>query len=192
MALKTTRLPLGPSSMPYPCETLGVTLERESVTKIKGGTSNMVLIRPSRKLLPESEAIGPEPRWHHVLCGLNLRLGDGTVEEGSGQLLITGRRVIGIIDEVLVPRSSGELSTPETAFCFTFLRDDVYPAEKKKNRFPKPSDFTFRSREEQPISFRLIVFSALGSVSSNQLHLWHDKNMIHALSDERRPYLLGA
>jgi hypothetical protein len=176
--------------MPQQHKELGIRFERRTVAKIKGGTTDMVLLRPAGSLLQEDEAVGPEPRWNLVICGLHLEMGDGTVAEGSGQLLITGQRLIGMIDTGSATGSPPlSLEASGNVFCFTFNRLDVYAPDVKKHRM-KPSDFSFRAREELEMSFRFIVFSAMAFVANDKTGLWYDKNMSYALSVEGREGLL--
>jgi hypothetical protein len=186
--LKTARLTISRESLPQQYRELGIRFERQSVAKIKAGSppSDMVLLRPAAGLLSDDDAVGHEPRWNHILCGLSLKAGDGTAAQGSGQLLITGRRFIGMIDDgtatgapPLSIRKSGSV------FCFTFLRDDVSAPVIKKNML-KPSDFSFRSKAELGAGFQLTVFAAFAYVANGKTNYWHDKNMLYTLSEEGR------
>ena len=81
------------------------------------------------------------------------------------------------------------VGTSGSVFCFTFHRDDVYPPQVKKHRLT-PSDFTFRSKEEQPVAFQLLVIAAMAYVANDKMGYWQDKNMLHSLSEEGRQGLL--
>ena len=100
MALKTARLTIDCSLLPQKSDKLGVRFDMRSVAKIKAGSSpsDMVLIRPAGMLLNAEEAIGPEPRWNCIICGIRIQALDGTNAQGRGQLLITGQRLIGMIE----------------------------------------------------------------------------------------------
>ena len=182
MTLKIAMIPARWDSQPQQSAELGVRLAARSVEGFKGETKELVLIRPAANLLAASDAIGPEAKFWQMFCGLSLRLGDGTRKGGSGQLLITEQRFIGMLDQAVGDDGKPkEMDPPGAAYCFTFLRSDVYEPEVEKKRL-KPSDFTFRSKEEQAISFRLTVFAAYASVSKDKLHYWHDKDTFRALS----------
>lgn len=192
MALKTARLTIDKSLLPQKWDGLGIRFERRSVAKIKTTkpASDMVLVRPAGGLLGAADAVGPEPRWNTILCGMRLKALDGTDVEGQGQLVITGQRFIGMIDNGKSAAGAAlSVATSGSIFCFTFHRDDVYPPEVKKHRLT-PSDFSFRSKEEQPVAFRLLVIAAMAYVANDKMGYWHDNNMFRVLSDEGRQGLL--
>ena len=192
MALKTARLTIDHSLLPQKSDKLGIRFDRRSVAKIKAGAppSDMVLIKPAGALLDAEDAVGPEPRWNSILCGMRIKALDGTEAQGQGQLLITGQRFIGMIDSGKIAGAPPlSLATSGNIFCFTCQRDDVYPPEVKKHRLA-PSDFSFRSKEELPVAFQLLVFSGAVYVANDKMGYWHDRNMLHALSEEGREGLL--
>jgi hypothetical protein len=189
--LKTVRLVIEHNKLPQKYDKLGVRFERHTVEKAEaGGPTDMVLIRPAGALLSPDESVGPEPRWNDILCGMRLKAMDGTDVQGQGQLLITGQRLIGMIENGKAtagpPLSVG---TSGNIFCFSCHRDDVYAPQVKKHRL-MPSDFHFRSKEEQPVAFALLVFMAMGYVANDKVGYWHDKDMLRALSEEGRQGLL--
>jgi hypothetical protein len=192
MALKTARLTIDRSKLPQNSTDLGVQLQRRSITTVKAGSppKDMVIIKPAGSLLGPEEAIGPE-RSYHILCGMSLKAMDGTEVQGSGQLIITGQRLIGMVDSGTAA-GGAPLSVEKSGnvFCFTCRRDDVYPPQVKKRRLT-PSDFTFRSKEEQTVAFNLLVITAMVQIATgDKMEYWQDKNMLHALSDEGRAKLL--
>lgn len=193
MALKTARLMIDRNALPQKSVALGIRFERRCVAKIKADSppSDMVLVRSAGALLSAEEAVGPEPSGYSILCGMRLTARDGTDVQGKGQLVITGRRFIGMIGSGTAaggPPLSVERNG--SVFCFTCHRDDVYPPQVKKRRLA-PSDFTFLSKEEQPVAFQLLVFAAMVSIADDKMNYWHDKNMLHALSAEGGAKLLG-
>jgi hypothetical protein len=191
MALKTARLTINRDLLPQKWDELGIRFERHSVAKIKDGQPpvDMVLLKPAGSLLSEEDAVGPEPRWNCVLCGLHLKSRDGTEVQGQGQLLITGQRLIGMIDGRAPDGSPGSLAASGSIFCFTFNRDDVYQPHVKKHLLT-PSDFGLRSKEDQPIAFQLLIYMGMAYVANNKIGYWHDQNMLNALSEEGRRSLL--
>lgn len=192
MALKTASLTIDHDKLPQKWDDLGIRFERRSVAKIKAGDppSDLVLIRPAGALLPADDSVGPEPRWNHILCGMHIKALDGTDVQGAGQLIITGQRFIGVIDSGNAANGRKlSVNTTGAVFCFTFHRDDVYQPEVKKHRLT-PSDFAFRSKEAQPVAFRLLVVSAMAYVANDKMGYWYDKNMLHCLSEEGRRGLL--
>ncbi len=80
-------------------------------------------------------------------------------------------------------------ATAGSVFCFTCNRDDLCPVQVKKHRLT-PSDFSFRSREGQSVAFQLRVIASAVYVANNKMGYWHDKNMLHSLSEEGRKGLL--
>ena len=192
MPLKTARLVIKPASLPQQYRNLGIRFERQSVAKVKPGSppADMVLLRPAGGLLPEEDAVGPEPRWNQILCGLHLRATDGTVAQGTGQLIVTGQRFVGMIDNGTAAGGSAlSVATSGSVFCFAFRRDDVCAPSIKKHHLT-PSDFAFRSTEGLAVSFQLTVIAAMAYVANGKMNYWHDRNMLHALSDEGRAGLL--
>jgi hypothetical protein len=192
MALKTAQLTIDRSLLPQKSDNLGIRFERHSVAKIKTASppGDMVLIKPAGALLSAEEAVGPEPRWNYILCGMHLKAMDGTDVRGTGHLVITGQRFIGMIDSGTATGGPPlSVATSGNIFCFTCRRDDVYPPQVKKHRLT-PSDFSFRSKEEQPVAFQLLVIAAMVYVANDKMGYWHDKNMLRSLSEEGRQGLL--
>lgn len=191
MALRTARLTIDHKLLPQKYDKLGIRFERRSVAKIKAGSApaDMVVAIPAGTLLGEEDAVGPEPRWNTVLCGLTIKALDGTDAKGQGQLLITGQRLIGMISSGTAVGGPLDVEKTGNIFCFSCRRDDVYPPEVKKHRLT-PSDFSFRSKEEQPVAFTFLVFTAMAYVANDKMGYWHDKNMFRALSEEGRESLL--
>ncbi len=191
MTLKTARFTIDRNMLPQKSSNLGIRLERHSVAKIKATDppADMVLIKPSGTLLAAAEAVGPEPRWNTILCGLRLKAMDGTDVQGNGQLILTGQRFIGMIDNGTAGGQPFSVASSGSIFCFAFHRDDVYAPQVKKHRLT-PSDFSFRSKEEQPVAFQLLVLMAMAYVANDKMGYWHDKNMLHTLSEEGRQGLL--
>ncbi len=194
MALTTATLTIDHSLLPQKYDKLGVRFERRSVTTLKAGAppKDMVLLRPAGTLLAGDAAIGPEPRWNHILCGISIKTADGTEAHGQGQFIITGQRFIGMIDNGTAGGTS-PLSAAKTGkiFCFSFGRDDVSPPEVKKHRL-QPSDFTFVGQQGQPVRFRVLIFAGMAYVANDKIGYWHDKDMFRVLSDEGRQGLLKA
>ena len=61
----------------------------------------------------------------------------------------------------------------------------MYPPQVKKHRLT-PSEFSFRSREEQSVAFQLSIFAAAADVANDKMGYWHDNNMLQTLSEEGR------
>ncbi len=191
MSLKTARLTLDNNSMPQHYKDLGIRFVRETVAGNKGGSTEMVLVRPAASLLPEEEALGPEGSFYLLACGLHLKASDGTTAQGSGQLLITGRRLIGMLTNGSATGSNPLSATTGNVFCFSLNRDDVLPPEVKTRRL-KPSEYTFRSRDGLAVQFQLLVFAAMAAIANGKTILWYDKNMNFALSPEGQERLLNS
>jgi hypothetical protein len=192
MSLKTADFTLNRNSLPAQRSDVGIRLVRQMVETIKASAppADKVLVTPASNLLSENDAVGPEPRWNHLLCGIGLQLKNGTVAAGAGQFVITGRRFIGMIDSGTLTGSPAlDVDTSGHIYCFTINRDDVYPPAIKKHRL-KPSEFTFRSTEEQEVAFQLVIYAAWAYIANKKMNYWHDKNMLRAVSDEGRESLL--
>lgn len=192
MSLKTADFTLNRNSLPAQRSDVGIRLVRQTVETIKASASpaDKVLILPASNLLSGDDAVGPEPHWNHLLCGIGLQLKNGTVAAGAGQLVITGRRFISMIDSgTLTGAPDLDLDTSGHVYCFTINRDDVYLPEMKKHLL-KPSEFTFRSKEEQEVAFQFVVYAAVAYIANKKMNYWHDKNMLRAVSDEGRDSFL--
>jgi hypothetical protein len=192
MALQTARLRLDRSARPQPCKDLGIRFQLHSVASVRAGgpAQDMVLVLPSPELLDAEHAVGDEPSWNHLVCGLELRTKDGTVAQGSGQLLITGRRYIAMIDTGSVTGESPlTLSKEGDVYCFALLRDDVGAPAINKHMLT-PADYTFRSKDDQALPFQFAVQGAAVCIANSKASYWHDKNMRRAISEEGRRDLL--
>ena len=192
MGLKTARLTIDRSLLPQRRDDLGVRFERQSVTTIKASRppADMIFIRPAGSLLSEEDAVGPEPRSSYIMCGMQVMTDDGTAAQGSGLLVITAQRFIGMIEDGVVAGGPPlALNTSGHVFCFTLRRDDVDSPHIKKHRL-QPSEFTFRSKKESTAVFKFVVFSALVFIANGKMGYWYDRNMLHALSEEGREGLL--
>jgi hypothetical protein len=194
MGLTTARLMIDRDSLPGVRNDVGLRFERRSVTTMKAAAppKDMVIIRPAGDLLAGDAAVGPEPRWNLVMCGIGLKSADGTNAVGSGQLIITGQRLIGMID---AGKAAGapplSLATSGHVFCFSLDRDDVQLPQQKKHRLT-PSEFFFPSQAAQPVKFQLTVFSAMACIANDKMAYWYDKNMLNAMTPEGRQGLLKA
>ena len=62
------------------------------VSQLVNGKNTLLL------LYPNSEP-GAEPVYVRYAGGIKLGLGDGTVAEGIGQIVVTGKRLIGMITD---------------------------------------------------------------------------------------------
>lgn len=194
MSLRTAELTVNRDSLPQQRSDLGIRLVRQTVEKVKTGVppADKVLIMPAGNALSVDDAVGPEPRWNHLICGIGLQLKSGTVAAGEGQLVITGRRFIGMVDcGTLTGAPALDLETSGRVYCFTCNRDDVYAPAIKKHRL-KPSEFTFRSKEEEEVAFQLVIYAAWVYIVNKKMNYWHDRNMLRAVSDEGRASLLRA
>jgi hypothetical protein len=124
--LKTARLTIDRSALPLNQSDLGIRFIRQSVKKIKASSppADMVLIKPNGELLKEADKVGPEPRWRYVLCGMRLKALDGTAAQGSGLLVITAHRFIGMIEDGVVAGGPPlALNNSGHVFCFSVKRD---------------------------------------------------------------------
>jgi len=190
MALKMTQLTLNRDSMPQHCKELGISVVRQSVVDLKGNAKGMVLLRPAAQLLDEEDSVGPEPRFYFLLCGLQLKARNGSAANGSGQLVITGRRILGMITKGTAGSKPFSLDETGDVFCFSINRSDVYAPQVKRRRL-LPSDFSFRAKEESPIAFGLMVFSCMVNIVNSQMSYCDDRAIMNrAFSAEGEERLL--
>lgn len=190
MVLIVANLTLTRASMPQQYQEMGIRFERHEIARFKGGVRDEILLRPAAKLLAVEEDIGPEPRYHLIMSGLQLKFGENKVAQGSGQLVITGKRLLGMIDEGTV--SGGvplSVDASGKVFCFSILHEDVEAPIIKRQRL-QPSIYEFRAKDAQTTSFAFTVYSALACVNGNRFQYWHDRDMDHALSIRGRQELL--
>jgi hypothetical protein len=185
VSLKTLTFTMELSGLPASSKELGVRFTREKVEQIKGGTTEMVLFSPATKLLSEEDAVGPEPTFYRIMCGIDFKDGRGTAAQGTGQLLITPQRLIGMLADT--GQAGGRqlgFSAGSVIFCFSCLRGDVGDPAVDRKRL-KPSDFTFSSQPGLPVAFRFTVFAAFAAIANNKMSFWHDDKMEKALGEDQ-------
>lgn len=96
-------------------------------------------------LYPDTET-GFEPSYVRYVVQMKLRLTDGTVDQGPGQIVVTAHWIIGLITdgsvgETVLNESNGSV------YAFTFGLDDIRPVEIKKNWLGKPIEALILSKE---------------------------------------------
>jgi hypothetical protein len=155
--------------------------EAQRVEKHKGGSANIVLIKPAPNLMSEDERIEGESTFFQFMCGMDIAWTDGGKAQGSGQLIITNKRFIGMIDSGEANGKQLAIGATGQTFCFMFPKRDVSEPEVKKRRL-KPSEYTFRSNTSVESAFRLTVFGAYGFVKNNKIGICHDEHIVRALS----------
>ncbi len=193
MGLKTAIYEIDCAALPQQSPFLGLRFERKSIITLKASSppKDMMVITPATSLLSEEDSVGSEPYFKHIMCGIKLVVMNGTTAEGSGQLLITGHRIIGMIDTGKATNSPPLSPGPSsTVFCFAFHQDDAYPLTLvRKNRL-MPSVFLFRGREELAVGFQCGIFAAVAFIANGKMGYWSDKSMLKTMSDEGRRSLL--
>src|SRR6266516_1910113 len=98
-------------------------------------------------LYPNSEP-GFESSYVRYAVGMTLRLGDGTVAEGAGQIVVTGQRLIGMITDGTVGKAAlKEIAGAGSVYAFAFDWDDCDPVEIQKNWRGKPVSGRIMSKE---------------------------------------------
>jgi len=192
MALQSMTLQINKAALPSICRELAVRFTRESFRTVGSDKppKDKVVIEPWSKDSLSTENVGYEPRWYRLLGFVQLGARDGTHAYGSGQVIITGRRFIGMIDSG-VGRNGAELAIDASGkiFCFTLDRADVYSPDVVKKRRVLPSEFRFRSKEEVEVGFQFVL-GAMFSIVNGQFNYWYDKDTLRAVSDEARRELL--
>jgi len=89
---------------------------------------------------------------------MTLRLGDGTVAEGAGQIVVTGQRLIGMITDGTVGKAAlKEIAGAGSVYAFAFDWDDCDPVEIQKNWRGKPVSGRIMSKEGQSPVFGIQV-----------------------------------
>ncbi|HZS79798.1 MAG TPA: hypothetical protein VFA41_24520 [Ktedonobacteraceae bacterium] len=110
-----------------------------------------------------------EPIYVRYATGMILKLGDGTVAQSQGQLVVTGQRLIGMVTDGAVGKAALSQSAG-TVYAFAVDLDDIGPVEIKKNWRGQPVEAVIRSKEGQSPSFVLQVFSVV-AVLKNDGHV---------------------
>jgi hypothetical protein len=122
------------------------------------GKKEIALIHPNAQA-------GYEPNHVRYMCGLGLSRGNGDVAQRMGQVVVTGRRVIGMVTD----GSFGDIKLSEDSgsiYVFAFELDDIGDPQVKSNWRRKPIEVVLRSREGGDAAFSLVVFS-LSTVVKN-------------------------
>ncbi len=105
-----------------------------------------------------------EPRFARFLCGIILRLSDGTVAQNQGQLVISGRRILGMVTDGSV---GGRVLNSQvgSVYAFSIDRDEIKPPVAKKNWRGKSIEVGMGSSDASETQFVLQVFSVVASVT---------------------------
>ena len=147
MPIVTGHYTLDRSKLPSKSDKLRVRF----VSQLVNGKNTLLVIYPN------SEP-GFEPSYVRYIGGIILKLGDGTVAQTQGQLVVTGQRLIGMITK----GSAGKAVLNESVgsvYAFAIDLDDIRPAEIKTNWRGKPIEAIIQSKEGQSPTFLLQVFS---------------------------------
>lgn len=108
----------------------------------------------------------PEPRHVRYGAEMVLRLGDGTVAQDTGQLVITGERLIGMMFRgtaggVRLDAASGSV------YAFAVGLDDIQPAEPGRKRRGRPTGALIRSRDGGNPAFGLEILAVVGTLGDD-------------------------
>jgi hypothetical protein len=121
--------------------------------------------KPAVMLYPAAEP-GFEPNFVRYAGGMFLKLGDGTVAQSTGQLVVTGRRLLGVVTQGSVGNHKLDDATG-AVFAFVINREDMHPPQTKTNWRGKPVEAVIRSTEEQTLAFVLQVFSVVAAIKND-------------------------
>ena len=155
MSIVTGHYTLDRSRLPSKADKLRVRF----VSQLVNGKNTLLVIYPN------SEP-GFEPSYVRYASGIILKLGDGTVAQQSGQIVITGQRLIGMITK----GSVGNAVLNESAgsvYAFALDLDDIRPVEIKTNWRGKPVEAVIQSKEGQSPAFLLQVFSVIALLKND-------------------------
>ncbi len=113
----------------------------------------------TRKVLiyPDSEPEF-EPRYVRFAAGLLLKLDDGTSVQGSAQIVVTGRRIVGLFFDGSLGSTELDLSAG-SAYAFSVDLDDLQPLVVRTNWRNRPIEARIRSRTGQEPAFLLQVYA---------------------------------
>jgi hypothetical protein len=129
------------------------------VSQLVNGKNTLLVIYPN------SEP-GFEPSYVRYVGGMKLQLGDGTVAQLGGQIVVTGQRLIGMITDGSVGKAVLNQSVG-SVYAFALDLDDIRPVEIKANWRGKPVEAVIRSKEGQSPAFLLQVFSVVASLKND-------------------------
>jgi len=189
MSIESRTIDFTLSELPQSSPEVGIALEKAVISlqvgrRTKVGNERIVLH-------PASERF-EEPRFARFAVSLHLTLGAGLVLAGVGQLVVTGRRVIGLVTE----GAAGQVTFEETRgkVCgFSFDWDDVGPPSISCNWRGKPTMVSFESSTDASERFKLVILDAPyvlkhdGSMVPSGL-----ENVVRRIGVEGRLELLGA
>jgi hypothetical protein len=134
-------------------------LHARFVSQLVNGKKRMLMIYPDT-------GTDFEPIYVRYATGMKLQLGDGTIAQIQGQLVVTGQRLIGMITNGSVGKAALN-ETAGTVYAFALDLDDIRPVEIKKNWRGLPVEAMFRSKEGQSPAFLLQVFSIVAVIKNN-------------------------
>jgi hypothetical protein len=110
--------------------------------------------RNTLTLLHANSEPGYEPKYVRFMIGLTLKLGDRTLAQGAGQLVLTSHRILGMI----TPSGSPKLDVPSPVHAFAVDVADVTDPEGSSNWRGKAVEATVRSGASLAFS---VIFHSL-------------------------------
>ena len=141
-------------------------------------------------LYPNSDK-GFEPTYARYAVGMTLKLGDGTVAQQQGQLIVSGHRLLGMF-------TSGSLGGQPldesigTIFAFSIDVDDIARIEPKNNWRGKPVEATIASDDKLDPWFVLHIITVAASLKNDgKATPTSIQTFLPRLSPEGRKELLG-
>ena len=130
-----------------------------------------------------------EPGYYRYMCGIGLKLGNGLTAGKIGQIVVTGRRLLGMVTD----GTAGDVALSGEAgviYAFSIDLDDFYGPQARTNWRGKPVEAVFRSKEDQPLAFILQVFSVAVNVTNDgKIAYTSVANFITKFSPESRQAL---
>jgi len=143
-------------------------------------------------LYPGTDA-GYEPQHIRYAVYMSLVLGDGTTAGNLGQLIVTGRRLVGMMTHGTVGGTKLNESVG-SVFAFTIGLDDIGPPATKTRWTGRVAGVVIRSRQAHDPPFELTVTSVVGTMTDNGALSYDESltDLIASLTPATRRRLLGS
>ncbi len=155
MGISTAKYTLDVAALPVRDETLRIRFD----TQVVNGKNRLLYLYPASDM-------GAEPTYARFAAGMSLRTGDGIAAQRQGQLIVTGRRLLGMFTSGAVgnqPLNGGSGSI----FAFSIEFDDVATVTPKTNWRGRPVEATIASNNDLDPWFSLHVLVVAASLKND-------------------------
>jgi hypothetical protein len=133
-----SELSIDPGSLPARSEQLGLSFDHRLVN----AKNTTLFLHPKGAL--------SEPRYARFVAGLRVKVVNNALTsevEGQGQLVVSGERLVGMIDAPLLGGAPWRNGNKLRVFAFTLDRDDIGLVHPKTNRLGRPIGLVIAGKE---------------------------------------------